>query len=887
MDTFLGIGIGLFIVITGLVLPWINRYQTRKLKDEINRLQEVIALLSSSQEGSQKPSPTSESVSNSKEQANDVKPETINNHEDAWQGESETKDNLETGSAPSNQKHSVGFEQQFGARLPVWIGGIALALAGFFLVKYSLDNNLLSPSVRISIGTIFGFGLLYAANKIRNKQDFSSGIRIAQSLSGAGIAVLYVVSYASVRLYALFPSIVGFIAMAAVTATALVLSLRHGPPIAMLGMAGGFLTPALLSTGSGDVFSLFIYLYFTASGLLIVIRKSNWWWLSIPTILGALLWVIVWLFTRYTPSDSLCLGLFLAAISATIVSVSGRQYAEDGGGSRLGAFKLTSILNYIALAGTLMLMGLIAGKAGFGWMEWGLFALLALGSIGLAFFNDRLYGFVPWVSMAVSAVMLGNWDTTDPIVFINVLFLFAIIYTVSSYFLMWRAYWPLAWAGLHAATMLSYYLLAWFKLQTFDLTIPTGVWGVMALLLAIESTILAFKISKCLAHNQHRDHILTVFVVAATSFVTIALFIELDREFLSVAIAVQMAALAWINRRVSVNALRPLTTTLSLVFALLLMPQILLMFQLTAYSLVEAKLYLQSTVPIVDWPVFQLGVPAAMFLLSSWWLRQKQEDRVVEAFEISAIALIAVMGYYVTRNSFHTDQNVLFIRAGFLERGIITNILILYGLLCCWAGIRFYRRAISWSGVVLVGIGLFRIGYFDLLVYNPLWNNQRIQGIVLFNTLLLPFGFPLLWCWYFLKILVRLQKQNWLRYIGGFSLVLLFSIVSLNVRFYFHGSILNLGVTSNAEIYSYSVTWLVLGIGLLFAGILKQDKMLRYASLSVILLTIGKVFLYDASELEGLYRVFSFFGLGLSLIGLSYFYTRFVFGKRPNSSELI
>ncbi|MEJ2124853.1 MAG: hypothetical protein P8Y47_08590, partial [Alphaproteobacteria bacterium] len=33
-----------------------------------------------------------------------------------------------------------------------------------------------------------------------------------------------------------------------------------------------------------------------------------------------------------------------------------------------------------------------------------------------------------------------------------------------------------------------------------------------------------------------------------------------------------------------------------------------------------------------------------------------------------------------------------------------------------------------------------------------------------------------------------------------------------------------------------------------------------------------------AGSLTGLYRVFSFLGLGLSLIGLSYFYGRFVFG---------
>ena len=54
--------------------------------------------------------------------------------------------------------------------------------------------------------------------------------------------------------------------------------------------------------------------------------------------------------------------------------------------------------------------------------------------------------------------------------------------------------------------------------------------------------------------------------------------------------------------------------------------------------------------------------------------------------------------------------------------------------------------------------------------------------------------------------------------------------------------------------------------------------MLRYASLALTLLTVTKVFLLDAGSLTGLYRVFSFLGLGLSLLAISYFYSRFVFG---------
>jgi uncharacterized membrane protein len=164
-----------------------------------------------------------------------------------------------------------------------------------------------------------------------------------------------------------------------------------------------------------------------------------------------------------------------------------------------------------------------------------------------------------------------------------------------------------------------------------------------------------------------------------------------------------------------------------------------------------------------------------------------------------------------------------------------------------------------------------------MMIHNPLWESQQITGVTIFNSLLLPFGLPIVWSYFARRELGFMGKEKWAGYTGGFILALVFALISMNVRHIFHGEFLNSGITTNAEIYTYSVVWLLLGIALLFGGIIKKDKMLRYASLSVILFTVGKVFLYDASELEGLYRVFSFLGLGLSLIGLSYFYTRFVF----------
>ncbi len=887
-------------LISGILLPWLNRSNINYLKKEVKKLKDNVKFLLSiiEKEGIDTSAIKVESNQNNIYKRAEIDQETIieesdiddDLERDEFDSEAiKTVDVLANNSGDNStqdSKSKVSFEQQFGARLPVWIGGIALALAGFFLIKYSIENSLLSPTVRVILGAIFGIGLLYSSKWVRSKPDFANGIRIAQSLAGSGIAVLYVVFFASARLYEIISVFTGFVSMAFVTTLALILSLRYGMPIALMGMAGGFLTPALLSMGEGNIFTLFIYLYFTASGLLIVIRKTQWWWLSIPTIITSLIWVIVWLIESYNPGDGIWLGIFLTAISATIVISSKQKYEEDRNKSKNGVFQLTSILNYLGLGGSLVMMGIIVRTTGFGLMEWGLFGFLALFGIGLAYFNDKLYGFIPWICMAVNAVTLFFWNSNNDVLFATTLTIFAFIYIGSSYFLAHRSKSPILWIGLGSITSIFYYLLAYFELRETILfaNIPL-FWGVIALILAAITISTIFKVYEYFAKYEYKDHIYAILIVVATTFISLALSIELDKEFLSVAFATELLVISWINSKVFIKVLRPVAAILAVIFALLILPQIILMLQLVFYSLFEFKIRIQSTVPIVQWPLFQLGIPAIMFLTSSYMLKKEKDDNLVKIFEVTTITLTAIMGYYFTRNAIHPDQNVLFIKAGFFERGIITNIAFIYGLICLYLGRRFNRIIVSYSGIALCAAAILRIIYFDIIIHNPIWDAQQsIKGVAILNTMLITYGIPLIWSYLAKKELIILNKQELTRYLGGFMLISLFVLISLNVRYIFQGEYLHIGITNNAEIYSYSVVWLIFGIGLLLGGTIKKDRVLRYASLGVILFTVGKVFLYDASELEGLYRVFSFFGLGVTLIGLSYFYTRFVFKENDKSN---
>ena len=118
------------------------------------------------------------------------------------------------------------------------------------------------------------------------------------------------------------------------------------------------------------------------------------------------------------------------------------------------------------------------------------------------------------------------------------------------------------------------------------------------------------------------------------------------------------------------------------------------------------------------------------------------------------------------------------------------------------------------------------------------------------------------------------------------TFVLGFVYVTFSVRQLFGGAYLDSDRISNAEVYTYSAVWLICGVGLLLAAVLRRELALRIASLVVMLMTVGKVFLYDASELTGLWRVVSFLGLGLCLLALSWFYSRFVFITAEASAEL-
>jgi len=126
-----------------------------------------------------------------------------------------------------------GFEERIGTRWVVWVGGLTLALGGFFMVRYSIDAGLLGPGVRTLLGGAFALALLAAGEWTRRKESISAieALPIANIpavLTAAGTAVAFATVYAAYALYDFLAPATAFILLGMVALGTLAAALLHG-----------------------------------------------------------------------------------------------------------------------------------------------------------------------------------------------------------------------------------------------------------------------------------------------------------------------------------------------------------------------------------------------------------------------------------------------------------------------------------------------------------------------------------------------------------------------------------------------------------------------------------------------------------------------------------
>ncbi|HSR72891.1 MAG TPA: DUF2339 domain-containing protein, partial [Kiloniellales bacterium] len=191
-----------------------------------------------------------------------------------------------------------------------------------------------------------------------------------------------------------------------------------------------------------------------------------------------------------------------------------------------------------------------------------------------------------------------------------------------------------------------------------------------------------------------------------------------------------------------------------------------------------------------------------------------------------------------------------------------------------------------WGWRVLAGVAAAQVILLQALLVNPLLTLEPIEGPVLFNIMTLAYLAPAGFAFVFAQRFRQSGQGALAATAGLIGLGLVWLDLSLEVRHAFHGDYLALGTTGDAELYAYSLVWLGYALGLLALALKTGIASLRYVSLGVLMVTTAKVFLIDMGSLTGLYRVASFLGLGLSLVGIGWLYQRFILPpNRPKTGR--
>ncbi len=198
------------------------------------------------------------------------------------------------------------------------------------------------------------------------------------------------------------------------------------------------------------------------------------------------------------------------------------------------------------------------------------------------------------------------------------------------------------------------------------------------------------------------------------------------------------------------------------------------------------------------------------------------------------------------------------------------------------------------------GLKYFGVALFTAVAARLLLNSEVLayapRGLPILNWILYTYGVSAAACFAGAKLLGQVEltrRETWegklyplksfsyAALVAFFGFLLVFALINLEiVDYYSPGPYLAWSWERlAARDLTMSLAWGVYALLLLALGIGVKRPSLRYASLAVLLLTIGKVFLYDLSKLEGLHRVLSFLGLALALIIVSLGYQRFVFKR--------
>ncbi len=185
-------------------------------------------------------------------------------------------------------------EQTIGLKWAGWIGAIVLVIGAGLGIKYAVDNGwlqVLPPAVRLGLMYLGGFALIGAGEWVyRRVNDIASA-----GVFAAGVATLFLVSYAGHGMYGLYARDTAFFLMGISTLVGAAVAIRGKlVSVATLSLIGGNIAPIVLHGDHAHLVPFMCYLLMLQLVALVLAwwgGSRKWWMLRALSLASTSLWM--------------------------------------------------------------------------------------------------------------------------------------------------------------------------------------------------------------------------------------------------------------------------------------------------------------------------------------------------------------------------------------------------------------------------------------------------------------------------------------------------------------------------------------------------------------------------------------------------------------------
>ena len=779
-------------------------------------------------------------------------------------------------------------ETALGTRWAVWVGGLALALGGIFLVRYSIEAGIFGPGVRLTMAGLLGL-LLAAGGEFIRRTGFKvpvegmQGAYVPGILTAAGAFTLFGTVYAAHGIYGFIGPAPAFILLAIIGLATIAASLVHGQALAGLGLLGSFLTPVLVASNSPSPWSLFGFLAVILAATAVIARLRNWPLLMAAAFAGTGLWCLTYMIAA--PLADLKAVAFINAVTLavlTFVWLRGDAAPTDAVGIWAGVDK-PSIVPAVLIGIAALGLGVdpLMSAAGGTWLS----AILLIALVVVAVYR---YGAIPLLYASGVATILiyiqsafgGDFDvdllggevSIDglPVSAASVNFV-PLGLAIGAVFLgagLWMArkfvavsrYRAGSWAGWAALVSLVILAATWLAFGNIDRDFGYAFAGLVVTLLLVAG---GEWVARAEAPPLKGDLAVSLLLVGSGLALILTILMTFGAGMTTILIGLAAVVPALATRYRSY----PILGWMSVGAAAVTLSRVIFDPTIVGWE------FLQTT-PVFNWLLPGYGIPAIAFGFAAWQLARTTNGRprlVMEAVAALFCLLTVAMLVRHAMNGGVIDDGA----PTLAEQAIYTLIAIGGSAILIALDARSPSPVFRYGSIGIGVLSVASIALQHFAVLNPLFTNESTGTIVFFNLLLLAYLLPGA-AMAALAFYARGKRPDWyVALLATVAAVLAFVYATLSVRRLFHDEFIGLWKgMDQVETYSYSALWLAMGVLLLIAGLKLNSRVVRIASAALVVVAVAKVFLFDMSELEGVLRALSFIGLGAVLIGIGLFYQR-------------